>query len=106
MIPSQCTALHLSIAISAEIPKIRPMASVADLRRQIDQTDRQIIDLLARRTKMMKGVLTQQEGDDPEWEEQVLSNWLEEAFDAGMDEGATTKVCKSVMDMGKKTAEL
>lgn len=55
---------------------------------------------------MMKSILIQQEDEDPEWEEQVLSNWLEEAFDFGLDEGATTRVCKSVMDMGKKTAEI
>lgn len=55
---------------------------------------------------MMKGITSQQEEDDMEWEEQVLSNWLEEAFDLGLDEHATTKVCKSVMDMGKKTVEI
>ncbi len=82
------------------------MASIADLRRQIEQIDRQVIDLLARRSKMMKGVIGQQEEIDQEWEEQVLSNWLEEAFDFGLDEAAATKVCKAVMEMGKKTAEI
>jgi chorismate mutase len=66
--------------------KIRLVASLADLRRQIDQLDRQLMDLLARRTKLMKGVLAQTDDEvDPDWQEQVLSNWLEQAFDFDAD---------------------
>lgn len=83
------------------------MATVADLRRQIEQLDRQIIELLARRTKMAKSIHMQiPEEEEADWDEQVLSNWLEQSFDFGMDEGGTQKVCKSVIELAKKTAEI
>jgi hypothetical protein len=46
------------------------------------------------------------EEEEADWDEQVLSNWLEQSFDFGMDEGGTQKVCKSVIELAKKTAEI
>lgn len=55
----------------------------------------------------MKGVLLQTDDEiDPDWQEQVLSNWLEQAFDFGLDEHASQKVCQAVMEVGKKTVEI
>ncbi len=83
------------------------MPSVADLRRQVDHVDRQIVELLSRRTHLVKQITSHLDEDEPdkERESQVLSNWLEEGFDFDLDEYSLEKVCKSVMEMGRKAKE-
>ena len=84
------------------------MPSVSDLRRQVDAVDRQIVELLSRRTFLVKQIITQLDEDEPdkEREAQVLSNWLEEGFDFDLDEAQLEKVCKQVMEMGRKAKEV
>ena len=84
------------------------MASVSDLRRQVDGIDRQIVELLSRRMTLLKQVVAKLEEDDidKEREAQVLSNWLEEGFDYDLEEAALEKVCKSVMEMGRKAKDV
>jgi chorismate mutase len=83
------------------------MPSVSDLRRQVDNLDRQIVELLARRTTLVKSILIHRSEEEPdkEREQQVLSNWLEEGFDYDLDENALEKVCKTVMELGRKAKE-
>lgn len=83
------------------------MASVADLRRQIDALDRQTVELLSRRVKLVKQVMTALKEDEPdlEREQQVLSNWLEEGFDYDLDEVHLEKVSKIVMEMCRKAKD-
>ncbi len=83
------------------------MPSIADLRRQVDALDRQIVELLARRITLLKQVMNQLEDDEPdkEREAQVLSNWLEEGFDYDLDEAALEKVTKAVMELGRKAKD-
>ncbi|MFA5799736.1 MAG: chorismate mutase [Candidatus Peribacteraceae bacterium] len=83
------------------------MPSTSDLRRQVDTVDRQLVELLSRRTHIVKQIMTQLHEDEPdkEREAQVLSNWLEEGFDFDLDEAALEKVCKTVMEMGRKAKE-
>lgn len=83
------------------------MATVTDLRRQIDTLDRQVVELLARRTTLVKQVMAHLKEDDPDHdrEQQVLSNWLEEGFDFDLDEGSLEKVCKAVMELGRKSKD-
>ena len=83
------------------------MPSVSDLRRQVDHIDRQLVELLARRTTMVKQIMTQLDEDEPDTgrEAQVLSNWLEEGFDYELPEAPLEKVCKTVMDLGRKAKE-
>ncbi len=83
------------------------MPSLSDLRRQVDAVDRQVVGLLSRRMVLLKQVMAQLEvdGPDKEREAQVLSNWLEEGFDYDLDEVSIEKVCKAVMDMGRKAKE-
>ncbi len=83
------------------------MPSVSDLRRQVDAVDRQVVELLSRRMKLLKQVVGQLEDDeiDKDREAQVLSNWLEEGFDYDLDEAALEKVCKTVMEMGRKAKD-
>lgn len=83
------------------------MASVIDLRRQVDILDRQVVELLARRTTLVKQIMTQlkEEDLDTEREQQVLSNWLEEGFDYDLNEALLEKVCKAVMEMGRRSKD-
>lgn len=83
------------------------MPSISDLRRQVDILDRQIVELLGRRAKLVRQVVVSREGEetDKEREAQVLSNWLEEGFDHDLDEAGLEKACKAVMDMSQKGAE-
>lgn len=83
------------------------MASLLDLRRQVDQIDRQIVELLARRQGLVRQVVAQRKDDEPDIdrEQQVLSNWLEEAFDYELEEAAMEKISKAVIDMGRKARE-
>lgn len=83
------------------------MPSVSDLRRQVDALDRQVVELLSRRMTIVRQVLHQNEDDGPdkEREAQVLSNWLEEGFDYDLDEASLEKVCKAVMEMGRKAKD-
>jgi chorismate mutase len=83
------------------------MPSVSDLRRQVDALDRQIVELLSRRTVLVKQVMNHLDEEEPDKdrEAQVLSNWLEEGFDYDLDEVSLEKVCKTVMEMGRKAKE-
>jgi chorismate mutase len=84
------------------------MPSTSDLRRQVDAIDRQLVELLSRRTVLVKQIMSQidEEEPDKEREAQVLSNWLEEGFDYDLDEASVEKVCKTVMEMGRKAREI
>jgi chorismate mutase len=83
------------------------MASILDLRRQVDAIDRQLVELLSRRNVLVKQITSQLDEDEPDKarEAQVLSNWLEEGFDFDLDETMLEKVCKTVMEMGRKAKE-
>jgi len=98
----------LSIANPLEVARIRRMPSLTELRKQIDAIDRQIVELLGRRTKLAAEAhrIKEDEDDDAERQQQVLSNWLEEGFDFDLEEAGLEKVAKSVLDMGKKAKEL
>ncbi len=83
------------------------MASLLDLRRQVDILDRQIVELLSRRTALVRQIVTAREDNetDKEREAQVLSNWLEEGIDYDLEEMGLEKVCKAVMDMSQRAVE-
>lgn len=86
---------------------IAPVASVLDLRRQVDALDRQVVELLSRRNALVKQITSQLDEDEPDKarEAQVLSNWLEEGFDYDLDEVQLERVCKTVMEMGRKAKD-
>lgn len=83
------------------------MASISDLRRQVDALDRHLVELIARRTTLIKQITTHLDGDEPdkEREQQVLSNWLEEGFDYDLDEASVEKISRAVMDLGRKAKD-
>lgn len=84
------------------------MPTISDLRRQMDNLDRQIVDLLYRRMKLVEQEAHQRSGEDldTEREEQMLSNWLEEAIDFDLDEASMEKICKAVLEMARKVREV
>ncbi len=103
-----CFPRLLSIAKKLHTERISArMSSTADLRRQVDSIDRQIVELLSRRMTVVRQVLNQLDEDAPdkEREAQVLSNWLEEGFDYDLDEASLEKVSKAVMEMGRKAKD-
>lgn len=70
--------------------------------------DRQIVELLSRRTKLASEAHRKRDDDenvDPERQQQVISNWLEEGFDFDLDEASMEKVARAVLEMGKKAKE-
>ncbi len=83
------------------------MATILDLRKQIDAVDRQVVELLSRRQKLVKQVLIHLDEDEPdkEREQQVLSNWLEHGFDFDLDESSLGKIANNVMEMGRKAKD-
>ena len=56
---------------------------------------------------LLKQIVARQEDDeiDKDREAQVLSNWLEEGFDYDLDELSLEKICKAVMEMGRKAKD-
>lgn len=84
------------------------MASIADLRRQIDALDRQTVELLSRRNLLVRQILRakKDEEHDIDREHQVISNWLEEGFDYDMDEAILEKVCRAVMELGRRSKDV
>jgi chorismate mutase len=70
------------------------MASLIDIRRQIDTLDRQIVELLGRRTALAKQIIGKSEEEivDQDRERQVLSNWLEEGFEYDRRSNARTNL--------------
>lgn len=56
---------------------------------------------------LVKQIMTQLKDEEPdkEREQQVLSNWLEEGFDFDLDEVVLEKICKAVMEMGRKSKD-
>ena len=83
------------------------MSSVADLRRQVDKVDIQIVELLGRRNTLVKQEMTQLDEEEPDTdrEHQVLANWLEEGFDHELNEPALAKVAQAVIDLGRKAKD-
>lgn len=84
------------------------MASILDLRRQIDAVDRQTVELLSRRNLLVRQILRakKDEEHDTDREHQVISNWLEEGFDYDMDETHLEKVCRAVMELGRRSKDV
>ncbi len=83
------------------------MASLLDLRRQVDILDRQMVELLSRRTVLVKQIIRiLDEEEDKGREIQVLSNWLEHAFDHDLDEAGVEKICKAVMELARRSREV
>ncbi len=83
------------------------MASILDLRGQVDSIDRQIVELLARRMTIVKQITTRLPEDEPDKdrEAQVLSNWLEEGFDFDLDEVGLERISRAVIEMGRKAKD-
>lgn len=72
------------------------MMTLTDIQEQLEQLDQQIIKLLEERVRICDG---QNLSSDEELE--MLSLWLEEAADKGLDEGKMDKIGKLVITMSR-----
>lgn len=82
---------------SSSIP---PMMTLVDIQEQLEQIDAQIIKLLEERMHICAG--QNLSGDE---ETEILSLWLEEAADKGLDEAKMEKIGKFVIAMSRGDKE-
>lgn len=72
------------------------MMTLVDIQEQLEQLDQKIIKLLEERVQMCDG-----HNLAPEEELDILSMWLEEAAEKGLDEGKMEKIGKLVITMSR-----
>jgi len=79
------------------------MGITDEVRAQIETIDRQILDLLEQRMRLCRYMNENEEGgEDPA---DVLSWWLEEGAERGLDELGVEKACRSTLLLCRKTGE-
>jgi chorismate mutase len=76
------------------------MMTLVDIKEQIESIDQQIINLLEERTHACSG---QNLSSDEEVE--MLSLWLEEAAEKGLDDARMEKIAKFVIAMCRDASE-
>ena len=74
--------------------------TLVDIKEQLESIDQQIINLLEERMHLCAG---QSLGSDEEVE--ILSLWLEEAAEKGLDDAKMEKIAKFVIAMSRDTSE-
>jgi len=78
------------------------MVTLADVQDRLEQLDTQIIALLHERVRICRETGRSLDGDQ---ESELLSLWLEEAADRGMDEWKMERIAKLVLGMGRVVEE-
>lgn len=76
------------------------MMTLTDIQELLEQIDQQIIKLLEERVRLCEGQSIN--GDD---EVEMLSLWLEEASEKGLDEGKMEKIAKVVIALSRGREE-
>lgn len=76
------------------------MMTLVDIKEQLEKIDQQIIDLLEERVQICVGQYL--EADE---ELEMLSLWLEESAEKGLDDAKTEKIGKLVIGMCRATPE-
>jgi chorismate mutase len=76
------------------------MMTLVDIKEQLEAIDHKIINLLEERTHLCSGHYL---GSDEEVE--ILSLWLEEAAEKGLDDVRMEKIAKLVITMCRDSAE-
>lgn len=77
------------------------MAILTDITEQLEKLDEKIIELLTERARLVKSA----GGLDGDQELDLLSFWLEEAADAGLDEDKVEKIARLVTALSRPTGE-
>jgi len=73
-----------------------PMMTITDIAEQLEQIDEQIVKLLEERSHLCEGQpITAND------ELNMLSLWLEEAAEKGLDEGKIEKIAKLVIALSR-----
>ena len=78
------------------------MVTLADVQDRLEQLDTQIIALLHERVRICRETGRSLDGDQ---ESELLSLWLEEAADRGIDEWKMERIAKLVLGMGRVVEE-
>lgn len=76
------------------------MMTLVDIKEQLESLDQQILNLLEERMHVCAG---QNLSADEEVE--ILSLWLEEAAEKGLDDAKTEKIGKLIIAMCRETSE-
>lgn len=76
------------------------MMTLIDIKEQLEAIDHQIIKLLEERMHMCSG-----QNLDADEEVEMLSLWLEEAAERGLDDAKIERVAKLVIAMSRTTSE-
>ena len=76
------------------------MMTLVDIKEQLEQIDQQIINLLEERMHICAG-----QSLDADEEAEILSLWLEEAAEKGLDDGKMEKIGKFVIAMSRENGE-
>lgn len=76
------------------------MMTLVDIKEQLEQLDLQIITLLEERIRVCSG-----QNLDADEEMEIVSMWLEEAAERGLDEARMEKVGKLVVAMARNRQE-
>ncbi|MBT4119983.1 MAG: chorismate mutase [Candidatus Peribacter sp.] len=76
------------------------MMTLVDIKEQLEKVDQQIIDLLEERMHICAG-----QNLDADEEIEMLSLWLEEAAEKGLDDVKMEKIAKFVIAMCRRTSE-
>ena len=76
------------------------MTTMTETRLDLEKLDQQIISLLAERVQMCRDARARSEGlESGDVQVEVLSYWVEEAIDRGLDETLVEKVAGMVIRM-------
>jgi len=74
------------------------MTTITDSRLQLEKLDQQVIKLLAERMQFCAEARARDEGlDSRDVETEIISMWLEEAVDQGLDEVIVDRVANLVV---------
>jgi isochorismate pyruvate lyase len=80
---------------------LKLVSGLTEIRRRIDEIDREIVSLVARRNKLVHEVLEHKRGADirvPEREEEVLANVRRLAAATGADMAVVERVYRAMID--------
>ena len=82
------------------------MITMTDTRLQLEKLDQQILKLLVERVQLCVEARTRDEGlDSREVETDIISTWIEEAVDQGLDEVIVEKIANLTVRLCREEDE-
>ncbi|MCF7844944.1 MAG: hypothetical protein K9M03_03915 [Kiritimatiellales bacterium] len=82
------------------------MITITDTRIQLEKLDQQVLKLLSERVQMCIEARAREEGiDSKDVETDIISMWIEESVDLGLDEAITEKIANLVVRLCREEDE-